>query len=109
LEGHEPADRRDARTDRSAKASLAQVADRIKSETSSNIDMTISTQEIVGGLALILGMLVAYFIGRSIVKPVVGMTRAMERLAAGDNAVEIPSRDSADEIGAMPALAFSAE
>jgi methyl-accepting chemotaxis protein len=84
-----------------AKASLAQVADRIKAETSSNIDITISTQEIVGGLALILGMLVAYFIGGSIVKPVVGMTRAMERLAAGDNAVEIPSRDSADEIGAM--------
>jgi methyl-accepting chemotaxis protein len=84
-----------------AKASLTQAADRIKAETSSNIDITISTQEIVGGLALILGMLVAYFIGGSIVRPVVGMTQAMERLAAGDNAVEIPSRDSADEIGAM--------
>ena len=84
-----------------AEVSLAQAADRIKAETFAHIDMTVSTQEIVGTLALLLGILVVYFVGRSIVRPVVGMTRAMERLAAGDNAVEIPSRDSADEIGAM--------
>jgi methyl-accepting chemotaxis protein len=84
-----------------AKASLTQGADAAKAETFANIDLTISTQEIVGGVALILGILVAYFIGGSIVKPVVGMTRAMQQLAAGDHAVEIPSRDSTDEIGAM--------
>jgi methyl-accepting chemotaxis protein len=56
---------------------------------------------IVGGLALVLGVLIAWIIGRSIIGPVAGMTGAMQRLAAGDNDVEIPSRDSKDEIGAM--------
>jgi methyl-accepting chemotaxis protein len=83
------------------KASLAQASDRIKAETFAHIDLTTTTQEIVGGLAVVLGILVGYFVGGSIVKPVVGMTRVMERLAAGDNAVDIPSRDSTDEIGAM--------
>jgi methyl-accepting chemotaxis protein len=46
-------------------------------------------------------VLIAWFVGRSIIRPVAGMTTAMGRLASGDNAVEIPSRDSTDEIGAM--------
>ena len=56
---------------------------------------------IVGGLALVLGVLIAWIVSRSIIKPVAGMTGAMQRLAAGDNEVEIPSRDNRDEIGAM--------
>jgi methyl-accepting chemotaxis protein len=40
-------------------------------------------------------------IGRAVSRPLTAMTRAMERLSGGDNTVEIPSRDRADEIGAM--------
>ena len=42
-----------------------------------------------------------FLIGHSISRPLAAMTKAMGRLAAGDNAVKIPSRGSADEIGAM--------
>ena len=80
---------------------LKQVADSAKADTMAAIDSTVSTQMIVGGLALVLGVLIAWIVSRSIIKPVAGMTGAMQRLAAGDNEVEIPSRDSRDEIGAM--------
>jgi methyl-accepting chemotaxis protein len=58
-------------------------------------------QELIAGLALLLGAGIAYFVGGSIVRPVVGMTTAMGKLAAGDVNAEIPSRDATDEIGAM--------
>jgi methyl-accepting chemotaxis protein len=50
---------------------------------------------------LLLGILLAWLIGRSIVAPVTGMTAAMTKLAGGDKTVEIPARDSKDEIGDM--------
>jgi methyl-accepting chemotaxis protein len=84
-----------------AEDSLKTASDATRTETFANIDTTISAQEIIAGLALVIGVLIAYFVGRSIIRPVSGMTGAMEQLAAGNNAVEIPSRDSADEIGAM--------
>jgi HAMP domain-containing protein len=84
-----------------AAASLKQSSDTTKTQSIERIGATIFAQEGVAGLALVLGILIAFFVGRSIIKPVVGMTGAMGRLAAGDNAVEIPSRDSTDEIGAM--------
>jgi methyl-accepting chemotaxis protein len=84
-----------------AEVSLKQASDTTKTGTFATIDSTISLREFMAGLALVLGAVIAWFVGRSIIKPVAGMTSAMERLAAGDNAVEVPSRDSADEIGAM--------
>jgi methyl-accepting chemotaxis protein len=53
----------------------------------------------VGGLAL--GAAIAFFIARGILRPLMGMTTAMTRLAAGDHAVEIPARGDTDEIGDM--------
>jgi methyl-accepting chemotaxis protein len=53
------------------------------------------------GLALVLGAVLAVVIGRSIIRPVAGMTEAMRRLAEGDTAAEIPWQDATDEIGAM--------
>jgi methyl-accepting chemotaxis protein len=84
-----------------AEASLKQASDAAKAETFATIHSTIAVQELTAGLALVLGLLTAWLVGRSIVKPISGMTEAMGRLAAGDNAVEVPSRDSTDEIGAM--------
>jgi methyl-accepting chemotaxis protein len=53
----------------------------------------------VGGLTL--GLVIAFFIARGILRPLMGMTTAMARLAAGDHAVEIPARGDTDEIGDM--------
>jgi methyl-accepting chemotaxis protein len=84
-----------------AGASLLRDVDAARESVDATIAATTATQEIVGALALVLGGLFAFWMGRSIVGPVAGMTRAMEKLAAGDTATEIPSRSATDEIGAM--------
>jgi methyl-accepting chemotaxis protein len=54
------------------------------------------------GLAVIcLGLIFNWLIGRSITGPLGRLSGAMEKLAAGDSTVDIPSTDSKDEIGAM--------
>ncbi|KQV63668.1 methyl-accepting chemotaxis protein [Caulobacter sp. Root343] len=52
-----------------------------------------------GAIALGGGLLLS----SSIAKPVAAMTAAMRRLASGDNAIEIPAVDRADEVGQMAA------
>ncbi|MDA0262245.1 MAG: HAMP domain-containing protein, partial [Proteobacteria bacterium] len=54
---------------------------------------------LLGSLGL--GIVLAFFIGGSIAKPVIGMTQAMNKLAGGDTALEIPGIGRGDEIGAM--------
>ena len=66
--------------------------------------MTSSTLHEQIGLTLVgslLGIALALLIARSIVRPVTGMTVAMNKLAAGDTASEVPGRDHTDEIGEM--------
>jgi methyl-accepting chemotaxis protein len=63
-----------------------------------------STTLIQIGLAaggLLLGLTLAFFIGRGILRPLAAMTAAMARLAAGDDKVEVPALGSTDEIGDM--------
>ncbi|WP_187434711.1 methyl-accepting chemotaxis protein [Bradyrhizobium cytisi] len=72
-----------------------------RSQAEAVIDGTTSVQAIAGGIATLLGLIVAVLIARSIVGPLTAMTRAMGALAGGDLAVEIPSRGKADEIGDM--------
>ncbi len=50
-------------------------------------------------LLLVLGM--SIFLGRSIVGPINGMTKAMRKLAGGDIDAEVPARNRGDEVGAM--------
>lgn len=59
-------------------------------------------------LMLIIGLVGAaaiagagYLLARSVSRPIVKMTAAMEVLADGDKTVEIPAQERADEIGAM--------
>ncbi|MET3663889.1 methyl-accepting chemotaxis protein [Caulobacter sp. 1776] len=52
-----------------------------------------------GAIALGGGLLLS----SSIAKPVAAMTAAMRRLASGDNAIEVPAVDRADEVGQMAA------
>ncbi|TDG29772.1 methyl-accepting chemotaxis protein [Paracraurococcus ruber] len=49
------------------------------------------------------GLLIAWLVGRGIVRPIGGMAGAMTRLAGGETEVEIPSRDARDEMGRMAA------
>ena len=53
----------------------------------------------LGGLAL--GLALALLTGRSLARPIIAMTAAMQRLAGGDKAVEIPATGRSDEIGQM--------
>ncbi|MET4068850.1 methyl-accepting chemotaxis protein [Bradyrhizobium sp. S3.2.6] len=72
-----------------------------RSQAEAVIDGTTSVQAVAGGIATLLGLIVAVLIARSIVGPLTAMTRAMGLLAGGDLEVEIPSRGKADEIGDM--------
>jgi methyl-accepting chemotaxis protein len=84
-----------------AEASLLKDFDSTKVSTDRTIGSTIATQAVAAASALLLGGLIAFVIGRGIVRPFAGMTAAMSRLAAGDTDAEIPSRHRKDEIGAM--------
>jgi methyl-accepting chemotaxis protein len=54
------------------------------------------------GIAVVgLGLIFNWLIGRSITGPLKRLSRAMEKLAAGDSTVDIPSTDARDEIGGM--------
>ena len=55
----------------------------------------------LGGL--LLGIALAWLMGRTFVRPIVAMTAAMEKLAGGDKTVSIPAVGRGDEIGRMAA------
>jgi CHASE3 domain sensor protein len=54
-----------------------------------------------GGLALVLGALMALFVGGSISRPLQGLTKAMADLAAGNTATDVQGDKRGDEIGGM--------
>ena len=64
---------------------------------------TLLLTAILSGGALLFGLIIAFVLGRGIAKPVVSMTTAMTKLAAGDLTSEIPARGRHDEIGEMAA------
>ena len=84
-----------------AAAALAHDFGDAKDATGHVIASTVGLQKAIAGTALLVGALIAWLVGRSVIRPVAGMTAAMGRLAAGQTEVDIPSRDATDEIGAM--------
>ncbi|WP_082316938.1 methyl-accepting chemotaxis protein [Methylobacterium sp. ARG-1] len=52
-------------------------------------------------LAVVLGGALAFLIARSIIRPIVGMTNAMKRLAEGDTDVAVPQPEVRDEMREM--------
>jgi methyl-accepting chemotaxis protein len=87
--------------DESVRESLSSALDRTKTETLATILTTLMSQGSLAAMELALGLLLAFLIGRSIVRPIAGMTGAMEQLATGDTSAPIPAQDFKDEIGAM--------
>ena len=56
---------------------------------------------LLAAAGLALGLALAYAVARSIIRPVETLTKAMGRLAGGDNGVTVPEVGRGDEIGAM--------
>lgn len=57
----------------------------------------------IGGLILLVTLLAAWLVNRDITRSLTALRTAMERLANGEIAAEIPGTDRRDEIGAMAA------
>jgi signal transduction histidine kinase/HAMP domain-containing protein len=70
-------------------------------ETAHILSTTETTQESLVIAAILGSIVLASVIGSSIVRPLGGMTKIMERLAAGDHEIEIADTDRRDEIGDM--------
>jgi methyl-accepting chemotaxis protein len=61
-------------------------------------------QWLLGGgviLALAIGLILAFLVGRSITRPVLQLVDAMRRLASGDHEAAVPATERRDEIGEM--------
>jgi methyl-accepting chemotaxis protein len=85
-----------------ALAQKATLEDTLASSAES-IERSLSLSSILALLAVALGGLLAFLIAGVIAKPVIAMTAAMTKLAAGDLHAEIPARGRKDEIGEMAA------
>ena len=55
----------------------------------------------LAGVTLLLVIGMCLLLGRSIVKPITGMTQAMRKIAEGETATIIPAQERHDEVGAM--------
>ncbi|MQX35406.1 HAMP domain-containing protein [Roseospira navarrensis] len=90
-----------ARADMVAALSRARAA----AQDSAAQDSALASGLLLGGgaLALVLGVIAAVLIGRSIARPIVAITQVMQRVANNDRDVDVPGRDRKDEIGAMAA------
>jgi methyl-accepting chemotaxis protein len=73
----------------------------VRNTATATINTATTVQEAVAALGLLLGGLCAFFLARSIIRPVAEMTVTMGKLAGGDTEAEIPGRDALDEIGGM--------
>lgn len=58
---------------------------------------------IIAAVAVVLALVIAFLLARTIAAPIRGMTQSMGILAGGNTAADIPARNRADEIGAMAA------
>jgi methyl-accepting chemotaxis protein len=70
-------------------------------ETDSIIADTKALSTLLGLGGLVLGLAIAWLIGRGISRPIVGMTSAMTKLAGGDKSITVPALGRKDEIGQM--------
>jgi methyl-accepting chemotaxis protein len=83
------------------KATIAKLLDNTKIQTEDRITSTVTTQEMVAGAAMLLGLLIAFFIARGIIGPLSGLTSGMKELAGGNFGVVLPGLGRKDEVGDM--------
>ena len=70
-------------------------------ETDGRIGSTVTLQEAVSGVAVLIGLVIAFFIARGIIRPLGGLTSGMKELASGNFDVVLPGLDRKDEVGDM--------
>ena len=75
------------------------VMDRAVDKTLTTVNWSVRTLLAVGGLALVAGLALAFFIGRGISKPLGKMSHVLAELAKGNKTAEIPYTERGDEIG----------
>jgi methyl-accepting chemotaxis protein len=83
------------------KASIGQAFEKTTADTDDRISSTVSMQEIVAGAAVLMGLMIAFLIARSIIGPLSGLTSGMKELAGGNFGVVLPGLDRKDEVGDM--------
>ncbi|WP_454848416.1 methyl-accepting chemotaxis protein [Rhizobium binxianense] len=70
----------------------------VQADANSDLKATL----VAGGiLAALAAAVLAWLLSRTIVRPIVGMTAAMDRLAGGENDIEVPALTRQDEVGRM--------
>ncbi|ARJ67934.1 hypothetical protein WV31_00005 [Magnetospirillum sp. ME-1] len=82
-------------------ASQTAALDVLEAETVGSVKNAANSEMILSLAALVGGLVLAWLIAGSIVKPVQAMTATMSKLASGDKSVEIPATANKDEIGEM--------
>ncbi len=65
----------------------------------SSIASTITIQEIIAALTLLVGGLIAFFLARGVSNPITSLTKSMRELAAGNFDVVLPGLTRKDEVG----------
>ena len=75
--------------------------DQLLSTTTGNMETTQTQNIVIAAVALVIGVLFAWLVARSIVRPVTDMTDTMTELAGGKLDVIIPALANKDEIGSM--------
>jgi methyl-accepting chemotaxis protein len=83
------------------KEEIGKAFDRTNTETRDRISSTVTMQELVAGLAVLLGLTIAFLIARGIIRPLSGLTAGMKELAGGNFGVILPGLDRKDEVGDM--------
>ena len=76
---------------------------RLTEEAHARLAADLRSNAVIGGAAALTALALAIAAARLISRPLMAMTAAMGRLAAGDRAVDIPGTDRRDEVGAMAA------
>ena len=75
--------------------------DTIGPQTTEDMQSAVSMTLVASIISVILGIALAYVIGRGISRPIIGMTRTMKDLADDKLDIQVPSTERRDEIGDM--------
>jgi methyl-accepting chemotaxis protein len=65
----------------------------------SGVSGTVTMQEIMTGISVLFGVLVAFFIARGITRPLAGLVSDSTRLSGGDTSAKFDAAQRSDEIG----------
>jgi methyl-accepting chemotaxis protein len=81
------------------KVEIGKHFDSLNHEVSASIGSTVTTQEVMAGIAAIFGLLVAFLIARGITRPLAELVSDADRLSGGDTSAEFKTAQRGDEIG----------